>query len=476
MSISPPLGGERILIVDDEPQIREPIMAFLADEGFACDACGSGEDGQRALETRSYALVLTDLRMPGLDGIGLIRQGRALAPDTCFILMTAYATLTGAVDALRAGAVDFLMKPVVFEDLAQRVRRILEHRRLHAENARLRELLFRQAPEAGLIGESAALRQVRELVARFAPADRPVLVTGESGTGKELVARALHASSPRAKGPFLAVNCAALPENLLESELFGYRRGAFTGADRDREGLFSLSSGGTLFLDEVGDLPRGIQAKLLRAVEEREVLPLGGDRPRPVDVRIVAAMNRDPQQAVASGAMREDLLFRLNVLSIHVPPLRERRDDIPALVRHFVAKHARELNSPVREVPRPVLDAMVVREWRGNVRELENAVQRLLVLANGTELPAVPWTRETPAAGSRGDGGQVLGEAGLEPGDTLRVAVSRFERRLVERMIVECRGDKVDAARRLGISIASLYAKRRGVGEPGPSTASDGEA
>lgn len=439
-------SDHRVLIVDDEEVIRDSIADYLGGEGIPVETAGSGEEALERLKAADLALVLTDLRMPGMDGLSLIRRGREVSPSTLFAVFTAHGSMDVAIAALREGAVDFIPKPVVFEDLLLRVRRILGLQETLLENARLKHLLHRGDPPSGIIGGSPAMRDVLALVERYGPTDRPVLITGASGTGKELVARALHARSERSEGPFLAVNCAAVPETLFESELFGHKRGAFTGADRDKEGLLQLAENGSIFLDEVAEIPAIVQAKLLRAIDSREVLPLGAGRPVPVGARVLAATNRDLRVAVREGAFREDLFFRISVLQIRLPSLAERPEDIPALVAHLIEKHRGALRSPARAASRGALELLSSQDWRGNVRELENVIQRALILARGEEI--------TPAELPHLDS-----TATLEEDRPLKATVRDFERRHIRGVIAQCGGDKAEAARRLDISLASLYAK-----------------
>ncbi|MBK8233392.1 MAG: sigma-54-dependent Fis family transcriptional regulator [Candidatus Eisenbacteria bacterium] len=449
-------GGARVLIVDDEEAIRDSIREYLSDEGVACETRGWGSEALAALSHEEFALVITDLRMPEMDGLELIRRGREMCPDTLFMVLTAFGTLETAIEALRVGAMDYLQKPIVLPDLLLRVRRTLENRDLFQENARLRRILRRDETSVGLVGDSHPMREIRDLVSRYGPMDRPVLITGESGTGKELVARALHQASEHRDGPFLPVNCAALPENLLESELFGYKKGAFTGADRDKEGLMILAGEGTLFLDEVGELSPSIQAKLLRAIESREVIPLGAKRAVRIDARLVAATNRHLEARLETGEFRDDLYYRLNVLSIQVPPLRERREDIPALALHFVSKHRMELRSPAFEIDRGAMELILHHPWRGNVRELENVIQRALILAQDRTL----HPKDLPLDLHVGSGAkEPIGSMIEWFGQPLKEVVRGYERRLIQHVIDHFDGDKEEAARRLQISLASLYSK-----------------
>ncbi len=371
----------RILIVDDERSIRFSLVELLESEGHEVREAEHAPAALAALEGQSADLVISDLSMPAMDGMQLLEEVTTRHPGTLFVLMTAYGDERAAVRALKAGAYDYVPKPFDNEEIRAIVRRAREVLALRAENARLREELAGEF--RGLIGDSAAMREVYRIIRRAGPADVTVLITGESGTGKEVVARALHVESRRSKGPFIALNCSALPAELVESELFGHLRGAFTGADRDREGLFEAAQGGTLFLDEIGDLALPAQAKLLRALEERQITRVGATRPTPVDVRVLAATHQPLDRLAAEGAFREDLLYRLRVITLELPPLRERRFDIPALAAHFLAAFSARHGRSIRGLSEPARRALLGYDWPGNVRELRNTLERAVVLAEG---------------------------------------------------------------------------------------------
>jgi DNA-binding NtrC family response regulator len=441
----------RILVVDDEATIRDMLRAMLEDEGYEVESAADGRAGLERLRAEPFDIVITDLRMQGMDGIELLRRGREAAPETLFVVVTAYASLDTAIEALRLGAVDYLLKPVVFEDLIGRIRRLVRARELLRENLWLRHELARRRATPDFIGESAAAEAVRADVARFAATDRTVLLTGESGTGKDVVATMLHQASEFRDGPFLPVNCAALPEPLLESELFGYEKGAFTGADRDKPGLLALAEGGTFFLDEIAEIPPAIQAKLLRVLEKQEYFPVGGTRAVRYRARLVAATNRDLKARTDEGSFRQDLYFRLNVIPIHIPPLRERAEDIPALARYLLERHRQDLKAPVTTIGNEAMQLLVRHPWPGNVRELENVIQRAILYARGSVLRAEDLPPDVRAgAASR---------AGAAPPSTLKEALRACERELILRAMKEAGGSKPEAAARLGISLASLYQK-----------------
>jgi two-component system, NtrC family, response regulator HydG len=433
----------RILVAEDEEILRINIQETLVEAGYEVDAAPDGEAAlARALEG-DYGVLITDIRMPKLDGIGLLQRVVAAQPQTTVLMMTAYASVETAVEALRLGAYDYLLKPIVLEDLTQRVARILEMRALREEVVRLRHDLRDRLGFEGLVGSSPPIRRVFELVQRVAPTDATVLITGESGTGKELVARALHAQSRVANREFLALNMAALPRDMVEAQLFGHERGAFTGADRRREGLLRTVRGGTVFLDEVGEMPLAAQAKLLRAIESREILPVGAERPEKAEFRLLAATNRDLEVEVREGRFRQDLYFRLNVFSLEVPPLRERRDDIPDLVAHFVASHGRRQGRRPPTVSNAVMKVLIGYAWPGNVRELSNVIERACILCDGATIEL----RDLPA--------ELATDTGVAT--SLKLAVEDFERKHLAWVLRVAGGNRERAAELLEIDAATLY-------------------
>lgn len=394
--------AQRILIIDDDASLRRVLEYNLDEEGYDVFAAASGEDGMRLFEERQPALVVTDLKMPGMSGFDVLRQVKERSPDVLVIVITAFGAVETAVEAMRAGAYDYITKPFNREALKLTVRKALAYTGLSNENRRLKEELAERFDFRNIVGISDKMQGIFDIVRRVADTEATVLITGESGTGKELVAKALHSLSSRRNGPFVPVNCAAIPRDLLESELFGHLKGAFTGAVKDRAGKFQMADGGTLFLDEVGELPVDLQAKLLRALQEREVSPVGGEVPQKVDVRVLAATNAELDKAIEEGRFREDLYYRLAVIPIHLPALRERREDIPLLVRHFAARHGGE---QVRFNDR-VLQILREFSWPGNVRELENTVERLLILRRGDviepeDLPAQIGRKRPAVAGTK---------------------------------------------------------------------------
>ncbi len=450
----------RLLIVDDEPIIRDSLAEFLAQEGYAVTAVGSAEEALARAQATRFDLALCDVQLPGIDGLELLDRLLRLSPETLVLLITAYATVESAVTAFQRGAHDYLMKPILLDEVLLKVRRLLENRRLHQENQWLRRELNRQ-DGSEMIGQAPAMLRVFEMVRKVAPTPSTVLLVGESGTGKELLARALHRQAVNAAERFLAVNCAAIPHDLLENQLFGHRKGAFTGADRDQAGVFIHAGAGTVFLDEIGELPLATQAKLLRALEHKEVLPVGANEPLTIEARILAATNKDLAKEVETGRFRPDLYYRLNVVTIALPPLRERREDIPRLVEHLLARHARALGKHMTGVTHEAMQLLLACPWKGNVRELDNALQRALILGEGPLL--------TPA-----DLPPDLAPVADDPNlvDDLGEAVRRFERQHIARVLRRC-PDKKEAARRLGVGLSSLYRRIAELGIAGGDRAAD---
>ncbi len=448
----------RILLVDDETNIRKMVGALLEAEGFETAQAADGTAALAALDDAAPDAILLDLMMPaGPDGLATLEQVRRRAPHVPVVMMSGKANLADAVRATKLGAFQFLEKPLAPESLLATLRGALELARARAENRRLHEALGHSDP---LIGVSGAMGELRTMIARVAPTEARVLITGESGTGKELVAAAIHRQSTRAARGFVCVNSAALPRDLVESELFGHERGAFTGATERRQGRFELADGGTLFLDEVGDLGPEAQAKLLRALESGVIERLGGEKPIAVDVRVIAATNKDLGRAVQREEFREDLWFRLNVLPIHIPPLRERAEDIPPLARHFAERLSARLGRPVRLDPGAV-QLLTAYRWPGNVRQLANTIERLTVLATGDTVTADDVARTLP-----GDGAPPVPPA--DDGGWTDVALSdaldHHERLLIARALSVTRGNVAEAARRLATDRANLYRRMRRLG------------
>jgi DNA-binding NtrC family response regulator len=390
-------------------------------------------------------VALCDVQLPGMSGLALLDRLLKISPETFVLLITAYGTVDNAVAAFQRGAHDYLMKPVILDEVLAKIRRLLAYRDLHRENQWLRRELNRVDGDAMVVGHSPAMQRVMEMVGKLAQTTSTVLLTGESGTGKELLARALHRLSNRSAGRFLAINCAAIPHELLENQLFGHRKGAFTGADRDQAGMCVHAAGGTIFLDEVGELSQATQAKLLRVIEQKEVLPVGANEPVEVDARILAATNKNLAKEVEAGRFREDLYYRLNVVSVALPPLRERREDIPELVDRLLVKHSRALAKPVTGVTHETMQILLACPWRGNIRELDNALQRAVILGNG---PLLTPDDLPPDLVPQHDDPSLV--------DDLTEASRRFEKNHLGRVLRRF-PDKKEAARRLGMSLSSLY-------------------
>ena len=369
-----------ILVVDDDESLRRVVEYNLGEEGYRVVTAADGAAGLRAFQEASVDLVVTDVRMPDMDGLELLTRIKAMQPDMPVVVLTAHGTIDSAVEAMRLGAFDYLTKPFNRDQLKAAVRKALEVAALTSENRQLRQVVAERFSFASMIAGSRAMRAVTETAARVAQGDTTVLLEGESGTGKELLAKAVHFHSPRKRGPFVTINCGAIPEQLLESELFGHRRGSFTGAVADKKGKFEVAHGGTIFLDEIGELPSLLQVKILRVLQEREIDKVGETRSMKVDVRVIAATNRDLEKMIADGGFRDDLYYRLAVVSIRVPPLRERTDDIPFLVDHFLNKHAERLGRERPTVDKVVYSTFNLYSWPGNIRELENVIERALVL------------------------------------------------------------------------------------------------
>ena len=438
----------RILVVDDEPAQRELVSGFLKKQGFEVSSAESGVKAVELFRQDSIDLVLTDQKMPNMSGLDLLQAVRAINPEVPVIFMTAFGSIEAAVSAIQGGATDYLTKPLNLDELLFRIRQAGDHRRLFIENRELRETLQGRHRIEGIIGESGPMLDVISLVRRAAPSEATVLIRGESGTGKELIAKAIHFASPRASGPLVKVNCAALPETLLESELFGHEKGAFTGAVTSRQGRFELANGGTLFLDEIGDLPLHLQAKLLRVLQEREYEKVGSSRPVKVDVRILAASHRPLEALIKAGQLREDLYYRLNVVTILIPPLRERRSDLSLLIEHFLRRFAEKNGKTIRGVTREARDILLRYDYPGNVRELENLIERAVVLTRDEVIGSgdLPLTVQDS-------------EAADEPGTNLTVTVEALERRMIRDALARSRGVQTEAAELLGISERALRYK-----------------
>jgi len=433
----------KILIVDDETVVRDSLDRLFADEGFETRAAASGREALERLSPGEFDVALIDIRMPGMDGMELQGRLHQADPELMVIIMTGYATVETAVQALKKGAWDYIVKPIDPDELVHLVTKALDHRGARREVTRLRENMQEIFPKTELIGRSPAMKRVAELVEMVAPADATVLITGESGTGKEVVARAIHSNSPRRNMPMVVIHCGALTETLLESELFGHERGAFTGAQFRRKGKFEVADGGTVFLDEISDISLRTQSDLLRVLQEKEIVRVGGAQPVKVDFRCIAATNRSIEDLVKAGTFRPDLYYRLNVFAINIPPLRERREDIPLLVDYFLRRFCASTNREAPRISPAAIDSLMAHDWPGNVRELENAVERALVVGRNGEIG--------PAHFALGVRSEALGSGGR--------TLDEVERAHIEKVVSECESNLSRAARVLGIDRTTLYHK-----------------
>ena len=441
----------RILVVDDEANARTALAELLRDEGYEVETAADAFKALGKYETFAPHIVVTDLKMPGMDGIELVKKIRATDEVTGIIVMTAFGAVQSAIDAMRAGAAEYLTKPLNFDELLVVLAKVLEHQALRREARQLRQRVRERVAPGNIVGISPPMQRVFEVVEQVAPSRATVLITGESGTGKELVANAIHQRSPRTSGPFIKLHCAALAESLLESELFGHEKGSFTGAMMRKDGRFQLADGGTLFLDEIGEISPSIQVKLLRFLQEHEFERVGGTQTIRVDVRVIAATNRNLVEEVAKGRFREDLFYRLNVVALEMPPLRDRKSDIPALAKFFLDRYTKENAKALEGFAPETMELLMAYDWPGNVRELENALTRALVLAGGApiaveHLPAV--RRQVPQLSH-------LLDLLLGPGFSL----DTLERDMIHHALLKAGGNKARAARLLGITRRRLYSR-----------------
>lgn len=442
----------KILVIDDEESMRNFMEIMLSKEGYAVETAGSGKKGLGLIKETDYDLVIADLNMPEMDGIEVLREVKKSKLDQDLMVMTAYASVDTAIEAMKQGAVDYITKPFKVDEIKIAIEKCINSRRLKEENSSLKQRLNKDSSFDRFIGTSESVVKLKKLAGRVAKSDSTVLIRGESGTGKELVARALHHHSPRVNGPFVSINCAALPETLLESELFGYKKGAFTGAIKDKEGLFKVADRGTFFLDEVGSTSMAIQVKLLRVLEEKKLTPVGGTKEDVVDVRLIAATNADLEEEVKLGRFRADLFYRLNVIPIVIPPLRERQEDIKILVDHFVKKFCAKVNLPPKSVSDEAMEILIRYPWPGNVRELENTIERAVLLnRNGTLVPA-DFPEKLIKAETR-LGGVVSKEDPKTP------TLESIEKAYIHFVMSQTYGKKAKAAKILGIDTSTLYRK-----------------
>jgi DNA-binding NtrC family response regulator len=439
-----------LLVVDDDLAMRQMLASLFREQGFEVAEAASADEALERIGETDFDAVLSDIRMPGKSGIEMVGEMRQRRPETPVVLMTAFGSIDSAVEAMRAGAFDYITKPFEPEVVRLKLDRALERRALEEENRRLRRAVDQTSALGDLIGASPAMREIIALIKRISHSRSSVLITGESGTGKEVVARSIHYHGSGRDKPFVPINCTAIPEGLLESELFGHVRGAFTGAHTSKRGLFEKAQGGTLFLDEIGDMGLGLQSKLLRVLQDREIRPVGGTHSVKVDVRIIAATNKDLEKEMTEGRFREDLFYRLNVIPIHIPPLRERPEDIPLLVAAFVRKHD---GARRRRVSAEAMDRLLAQPWKGNARELENALERAMALTDAEEI----GSEDLPLPGERGRSGAPSHEALLRSAAQRGLSLRDVEDLYIEEILGRTGGNKVRAAKLLGIDRKTLY-------------------
>ena len=446
-----------ILIAEDHEVARKSIKEYLQQEGYRVEEAADGDAAIDAINNSDFDLVITDLKMPQASGLDVLKHVREISPNTLVIVTTAFGSVESAIEALRYGAQDYVIKPIIFEDLLSKVRHVMEYRRLAWEIQMLRRELSNLSPTfSDLVGRSQAMRNIVALIQKVASSDSTVLITGESGCGKEVVARAIHSQSPRKDKLLLPVNCSAIPDTLLESQLFGHVKGSFTGAVTSNEGLFQRAKGGTIFLDEIADLSAVLQPKLLRAIEAKEILPVGSTQPAKVDVRIIAATNAELSKACEQGRFREDLYYRLNVINIRVPPLRERREDIAPLIDYLIRRHNNEMKKSFKGADNAAIRILMSLPWRGNIRELDNVLERAMILGNGEWITA----NDIPHAEKWDDNNHNIYAGPHDLTDALRA----YEKMHIENVLKETDGNRAVAAKMLGLSRSSLYRKLDSLG------------
>jgi len=440
--------NRKILLADDEVTFRETFAKVLKEEGMSVTTVGNGTDAINAVMKQPFAVAILDIRMPGADGIKVLREIMRIRPETRVIMITAYGTVEMAVEAIKLGACDYVMKPVVMDDILIRIRQFLRYLELQEENKQLKQELNGRFDIEQIVGQSPAMQKVFDMIRKVAPTKSNLLITGKSGTGKELVARAIHSLASYNGMRFLAINCSAIPESLLESELFGHKKGSFTSAIQDKKGLFECARGGTLFLDEIGNMPLSCQVKLLRAVEQRQIMPVGSTEPVDINLRLIAATNMDLAIEIKAGQFREDLYYRMNVVGIHLPPLCERKEDIPLLVEHFIRKYNAEMGKQCIGVSDTVMRLFMSYEWKGNIRELENIIERAVIFAEDD-------TIKVSDIGLLGSHAVSLSEEN----ENLQAAVKAYEKEHISRVLAKCGWNKIEAAKALDVGLSSLYRK-----------------
>lgn len=444
----------KILVIDDEPALRHVLRTLLVDAGYAVDESADTLAALTLLQQGEYALAICDVRMPGADGMAFLRQALQVRPELCIIMMSAYGTIDSAIECMKQGAFDYVSKPFKPDEIVLAVEKGLEHRRLRSENTSLRKRLAASTSHQ-IIHADSAMHAVLEQVKTLAQVRSPVLIRGESGTGKELIARALHSQSPRTKAPFVAVNCSAIAANLVESELFGHAKGAFTGANKTHQGLFAAAHGGVLFLDEIGELPLEFQPKLLRVLQEEEVRPVGSTRTQAVDVRIVTATARDLKDAVRKGCFREDLYYRLAVVELEIPPLRQRPEDISVLCRHFLQRIAARQQVPVPRLSPAAMEILSRHTWPGNVRELENTLEKVMIFQRGEVIDSADLPQELQHPERKSHGVVPWDEEDL----SLKRAIAALEEHHIRAALNQTAGNRTQAAKILEISLRALHYK-----------------
>ncbi|RLD14597.1 sigma-54-dependent Fis family transcriptional regulator [candidate division KSB1 bacterium] len=438
----------RILVVDDERSIRDSLKMVLQEEGYPAQSACDGKEALHLLHQENFDILITDLKMPEMDGLELTKQCLQAYPKIAVIIITAYGSLDSAIKALRLGAHDYILKPFDFDDVLLKVQRIIQQKELILENKVLRREIHTRYDFSNIVGQSPQMQKVFDLIRKVANTKGNVLITGKSGTGKELVARAIHFNSDRANKPFVPINCGAIVGTLMESEFFGHKKGAFTGAIQDKDGYFKMAHRGTLFLDEVGDIPQHLQVKLLRAIEDGKIVPVGATSPIEVDVRIIAATNRDLTKEMEKGNFREDLYYRLNVVEIKLPSLNERREDIPLLVDHFIKKYNKELNRRILGTDNETMRILMNYQYKGGIRELENVIERALILCEGEYITK----QDLPP-------NMIEKEYEINVPDRLKEAIATFEKRHIMNILRRTKNNKEEAAKILDISLSSLYRK-----------------
>jgi two-component system response regulator AtoC len=450
--------NRRILIIDDEENMRHMLKTLLGRYGYHISTAKDGAEGLATLSNQSFDFILCDVQMPQMNGMEFLKAGRERLLSTTVIMMSAYGSIDMAIDAMKLGAYDFISKPFKNEEIRLTIKKAEERERLKKENLELKDRIRRIGGNlsfGSMVGRSQVMQTVFSVALKVARFDSTVLITGESGTGKELVAQGIHQESGRHSCPMVPVNCASIPENLVESELFGYVKGAFTGADKDKRGLFEIAEGGTLFLDEIGDIPLSLQPKLLRVLQEGEIRPVGGASARSIDVRVIAATAKDLEAEMASGHFREDLFYRLNVVPIKLPPLRERAEDIPLLCQFFITRFNETLGSRIKNISSATMAALIQHPWPGNIRELENAIERAIVLADGSSLE-----RENFSLGKSGTLNTDCGGGGYD-GFSLKAGKAELEDRMIRKALAATDGNRTHAANMLEISQPSLLSKMK---------------